>query len=327
MGDSGPPAQMRIRLKYADVATFVERFASHVSRSGIFIASRVPKPVGTTVRFEFLLADGKTKLIKGEGTVSWVREFDGENPLGPHGMGLRFARLDADSRQMVDRIVAFKRARGVRDDGAVPQPVDKDEISSPIAMPLTPPALPPPVPLPTFAPVDPPAPSPDMDALLASEADLDGTLAQGLAIARRLVDGTTDLDSLLAHDDDDGDLALPPPPQVVLPPLPADEVPATPPPTDVSPPAPIAVDVEISEPTGVSAPPVPETPEIEEEQTRERAPSSMPIVDAEDVRAILEALGAPEEGAPAQEVLPEETQPHKPDQKEKKGFFSKLFKK
>jgi uncharacterized protein (TIGR02266 family) len=311
---------MRIRLKYADVATFVERFASHVSRSGIFIASRVPKPVGTVIRFEFLLADGKTKLIKGEGTVSWVREFDGENPLGPHGMGLRFARLDPDSRQMVDRIVAFKRARGVRDDGAVPQPVDKDEISSPIALPLSTP------PLPTFAPVDPPAPSPEMDALLASQDDLDGTLAQARAIARRLVDGDVDLESLLA---DDGDVALPPPPQVVLPPLPSDDAPTPPPPPpiDRASTAPLAIDIEISEPTRVSPPPVPEALDVEEEQTRERAPTPMPIVDAEDVRAILDALGPPEEGAPSQDILPEETQPHKPEHKEKKGFFSKLFKK
>jgi len=256
-GDSGPPAQMRIRLKYADVATFIERFASHVSRSGIFIASRTPKPVGTTVRFEFLLADGKTRLIKGEGVVSWVREFDGEHPLGPHGMGLRFNRLDPDSRQMVNRITAFKRERGVRDDGAVPQPVaDKDEISSPIAVPL------PPL-VPTFPPVEPAAPSPDADELLASEADLDETLARARAIARRLVDGETDLDSLLA---DDGDAALPPPPQVVLPPPPPDDVPA-PSPTDSAPPAaaatPQALDPEISEPTRVSAPPVPE-PELPE---------------------------------------------------------------
>jgi hypothetical protein len=96
---------------------------------------------------------------------------------------------------------------------------------------------------------------------------------------------------------------------------------------------PLAIDIEISEPTRVSPPPVPETPEIpeipeiEEEQTHERAPTPMPIVDAEDVRAILEALGPPEEGAPAQDILPEETQPHKPEHKEKKGFFSKLFKK
>ena len=51
------------------------------------------------------------------------------------------------------------------------------------------------------------------------------------------------------------------------------------------------------------------------------------VITAKVHQALREVDIAPEEGAPAQEVLPEETQPHKPDQKEKKGFFSKLFKK
>src|SRR5688572_23925847 len=91
--ETGGPAQMRIRLKYADVQTFVEKFAPNVSRQGIFIASRTPKPVGTAVRFELLLSDGKSRLLKGEGVVTWVREFDEKNPTRPHGMGVKFSRL------------------------------------------------------------------------------------------------------------------------------------------------------------------------------------------------------------------------------------------
>src|SRR5262249_45236851 len=121
-GDSGPPAQMRIRLKYADVPTFIERFAPNVTRGGLFIASRTPKPVGTTVRFELPLADGTTTPSKGEGVAAWVREFDPENPGRPHGMGVRFSRLDAESRQLIEKVDAFKRARGLRDDGVIPQP-------------------------------------------------------------------------------------------------------------------------------------------------------------------------------------------------------------
>src|SRR5688572_27666968 len=93
----GAPAQMRVRLKYTDVQSFVEKFAPNVSRQGIFISSKNPKPVGTQVRFELLLADGTSRLIRGEGVVTWVREFDAENPGKPHGMGVKFSRLDADS--------------------------------------------------------------------------------------------------------------------------------------------------------------------------------------------------------------------------------------
>src|SRR5262249_47502302 len=110
--DTPGPAQMRIRLKYADVQTFVEKFAANVSRQGIFIPSKTPKPVDTLVRFELLLSDGTTKLLKGEGTVTWIREFDPANPTRAHGMGVRFTRLDTESRRLIDQMEAWKRERG-----------------------------------------------------------------------------------------------------------------------------------------------------------------------------------------------------------------------
>lgn len=121
------PAQLRITLKYADQKAFVEKFASNVSQGGIFISSRTPKAVGTTVRFELLLGDGKTRALKGEGVVAWVREFDPDHPNRPHGMGLRFSRLDAESRKVIDRILAFKRERGLKEDTTVPQPAGLTE--------------------------------------------------------------------------------------------------------------------------------------------------------------------------------------------------------
>jgi uncharacterized protein (TIGR02266 family) len=140
---------MRITLKYPDVKTFVEKFASNVSEGGIFIASRAPKAVGTRVRFELFLADGATKLLRGEGLVAWVREFDAKQPGKPHGMGLKFAKLDADSKKLVQQILTFKRERGVREDSSVsvlpvPQstpPVDTGPIAAPPA--------PTPIPIPT----------------------------------------------------------------------------------------------------------------------------------------------------------------------------------
>jgi uncharacterized protein (TIGR02266 family) len=124
---------MRITLKYPDVKTFVEKFASNVSEGGIFIASRSPKAVGTRVRFELYLADGATKLLRGEGLVVKVREFDPKQPNKPHGMGLKFAKLDAESKKLVQQILAFKRERGVREDSQVSvQPVPQAD-SGPIA--------------------------------------------------------------------------------------------------------------------------------------------------------------------------------------------------
>src|SRR5690242_9184671 len=119
---SGEPqsiASMRVRLKYADVETFIERFGANVTRNGIFIATKSVKPPGTLVRFELQLSDG-TKLLKGEGVVAWKRESDSEEaqvPGRPPGMGLRFSKLDADSRKLIERIAAFKAEHGEADGG------------------------------------------------------------------------------------------------------------------------------------------------------------------------------------------------------------------
>lgn len=99
---------MRINLKYADVGMFIERYAVNISRGGVFIPARSPKEVGALVRFEFLLAGG-TPVLRGEGQVIWVKPYDPEQPRRVHGMGLRFTRLDPESRQVLDRVLAWKR--------------------------------------------------------------------------------------------------------------------------------------------------------------------------------------------------------------------------
>jgi uncharacterized protein (TIGR02266 family) len=99
-----------VRLRYPDVETFIEKFSVNVSRGGIFIRTREPRPVGTNVRFEFQLQDG-TPVFRGEGEVVWVREHDPSEPSRAHGMGLKFARLDRSSRALIDRILEHKSKR------------------------------------------------------------------------------------------------------------------------------------------------------------------------------------------------------------------------
>lgn len=105
------PAVLRIRLKHASVDAFIERFSVNISRGGIFIASRTPQPVGTVLRFEFQLSQG-TPVVRGEGEVLWVKAFDPEAPTKPHGMGVRFTRIDTESRAVIDRALAWKEAHG-----------------------------------------------------------------------------------------------------------------------------------------------------------------------------------------------------------------------
>ena len=104
------PVSIRIRLKYPDLDTFIEKYAANISPGGMFIQSRAPQPAGTHLRFEVLLADG-SRLLKGEGKVIWVREYDAADPTRVHGMGVKFLDLDDESRSVVNFVLAHKGGR------------------------------------------------------------------------------------------------------------------------------------------------------------------------------------------------------------------------
>ncbi len=114
---------MRIKLKYPDVDTFIQKYAVNISRGGIFIATKQPKPVGTFVRFEFLLSDASTSsIIRGEGQVQWTKEYDPAHPLKAHGMGVKFSRLDADSQAVIDRALKWRAEHGTNPGAPLPVP-------------------------------------------------------------------------------------------------------------------------------------------------------------------------------------------------------------
>ncbi len=95
---------LRIKLKYADRDTFEARFAKNISNTGIFVRTKKPVPMGTKVRFEYRLADG-TAVLRGTGTVCWIRETDADTSESPAGMGIAFDEIDHSSRGLVEHIV------------------------------------------------------------------------------------------------------------------------------------------------------------------------------------------------------------------------------
>jgi uncharacterized protein (TIGR02266 family) len=104
---------IRVRLKHADEKAFVERFAANVTRGGVFLASREPRPVGSLVRFEVCLVSGQV-VLSGEGRVTWVKPYNANEPARPHGMGVQFTELEAASRPMLERLLVRREATGKR---------------------------------------------------------------------------------------------------------------------------------------------------------------------------------------------------------------------
>lgn len=171
------PDVVRVRLRYPDVDTFIEKFAPNVTRGGIFLASRDPRPVGSTVRFELLLREGPPVLC-GEGRVTWVKEFNADEPHRPYGMGVQFTAVDRNSRPVLERLLQKRDLSG-------PRPLPK-----PPAPPVRPPAL---------------AAGPGEARPTERDVSLDGLDQMEDTAVRRLVDRartlsarTDDLEALLA---------------------------------------------------------------------------------------------------------------------------------
>lgn len=115
------PVTLKIKFKSATLEQFIDRYAVDVSHGGIFIRTKDPLPVGTTMKFEFQLKDA-TPLIKGEGTVVWTREHDPSRTGVAPGMGVRFDRLADGSREVLDQILARKAGKAPTSSGFTDMP-------------------------------------------------------------------------------------------------------------------------------------------------------------------------------------------------------------
>ena len=126
------PVGIAVRLSHGTVDEFVEKFAVNISRGGVFIRTREPKPVGTRVSFELRLAGGEA-VVRGQGVVRWVQAegTPGRPPTAP-GMGIQFTDLDEPSRAVVDRVVTLKERRGIAPGVAGPAPIAERPAHTPV---------------------------------------------------------------------------------------------------------------------------------------------------------------------------------------------------
>jgi uncharacterized protein (TIGR02266 family) len=104
------PVTLKIKFKSTTLEQFIERYSVDISHGGIFIRTKDPLPVGTSLKFEFQLKDA-SPLITGDGTVVWTRDFDPTRSGVAPGMGVRFDRLPSESQEVLEKILAHKTAK------------------------------------------------------------------------------------------------------------------------------------------------------------------------------------------------------------------------
>jgi hypothetical protein len=97
--------RVTINKEFDSLDAFISEYVANISRSGVFIASHEPLPVGTVVDLSFsVLIDG-VQTIEGVGEV--VRVDD-----DPPGMGLVFRELSSASETIINRLLTAPRKGG-----------------------------------------------------------------------------------------------------------------------------------------------------------------------------------------------------------------------
>jgi uncharacterized protein (TIGR02266 family) len=135
--DRRAPASLKVKYKSASVDEFIEQFGADVSRGGIFIKTKKPLETGALLKFEFQLQGGAA-VIHGVGRVAWRRAEEHARPDLPAGMGIKFIKLDEQSRAVIERIEA-RHGAGSRFDQTEAAELAPPISSVPPGTPLSPP--------------------------------------------------------------------------------------------------------------------------------------------------------------------------------------------
>jgi hypothetical protein len=94
-----PPPTLRISRPYGSEAEFVEGDFAWIGRTAIVLPEAAPRPAGELVRFEIMLSTG-APVFRGEGHVVGHHAAESGRPAG---LEVRFTRIDARSKLIVDK--------------------------------------------------------------------------------------------------------------------------------------------------------------------------------------------------------------------------------
>jgi uncharacterized protein (TIGR02266 family) len=97
--------RVTINKEFESFDAFVHEYVTNVSRSGVFIRSEDPLPVGTKVDLTFTVIMEDVETIEGTGQVVRVQD-------DPPGMGVAFTELTKYSEDLLVRLLTLHGAVG-----------------------------------------------------------------------------------------------------------------------------------------------------------------------------------------------------------------------
>jgi uncharacterized protein (TIGR02266 family) len=91
--------RLTINKEFDSFDQFVQEYVTNLSRSGAFIKTSTPLPVGSEVTLRFTVVTDDVEVIEGVGEVVRV-ETD------PPGMGVVFKKLSKYSAKLIEKLLA-----------------------------------------------------------------------------------------------------------------------------------------------------------------------------------------------------------------------------
>ncbi|HKQ68275.1 MAG TPA: PilZ domain-containing protein [Polyangiaceae bacterium] len=91
-------ARVTINKEFESFDAFIQEYVTNISRTGAFIKSKTPLPIGTKVNLRFTVIMDDMETVEGIGEVVRVEE-------NPPGMGVVFREISAYSKGIIDKLL------------------------------------------------------------------------------------------------------------------------------------------------------------------------------------------------------------------------------
>ncbi len=102
MNDESPDKRTEERVtinkEFESFDAFIQEYVTNISRTGVFIKSQQPLPIGTRVNLRFTVIMDDIETIEGVGEVVRVER-------DPQGMGVVFRELSGYSKDLIDKLL------------------------------------------------------------------------------------------------------------------------------------------------------------------------------------------------------------------------------
>lgn len=103
--DNRQAERVTINKEFESFDAFIHEYVTNISRTGVFVKSKDPLPVGTRVNLCFTVFMDDMETIEGVGQVVRVED-------DPPGMGVVFTKLSQYSQHLIDRLLTAQPSPG-----------------------------------------------------------------------------------------------------------------------------------------------------------------------------------------------------------------------